>query len=188
MKHDIIISNSIERFRTEFLSGINGIARAAEIYVEAIDDDPHNVNEFREEFADWIPTSAWSQFEAVGRKWLHPKMIMGGMADHKKATFVKRLPYSIQERIFNHEQFPLLAGEKTLQIDILEATDAQVKQLCNQSSIRSLPEQRVWIEAQELEATEKTEVMPYTISDGKLRIRRGVTLIKAEVERILKEM
>jgi len=186
-----LTKTKIDEFRTAFAAGINGIVKAGEIYVEAIDVDPAIADTFRAEFADCIPASAWSQFEAVGRKWIHPKMIMGGMTDRAKAVHVKRLPYSTQERIFNRERFDLLTGDGTiLKIDMLEATRDQVAQLCDGSAIRSIPAQKAWLEARKVKEaqTVKPEVMPYTIAGGKVLFRKGTELTRQEIKRLLQEM
>ena len=179
----------IEDFRKHFAAGIEGIVRAGECYVAAIDENPHFADQFRNEFADSIPASAWGQFEAVGRKWMHPKLIMGGMSDPKKSALIKRLPYSTQERVFNRERFDLLtASGDTLQIDMLEATSDQVKQLCDGSAIRSISAQKAWLEATNTVTVERAETMPYTVRDGKVSFRRGVVLTRQELKRLLQDM
>lgn len=187
---EISIKSRISEFRNALQAGIQGIVKAAEIYVEALDDDPRNADKFREEFADWVPASAWAQFEAVGRKWMHPRLLMGGVADRRKSTHIKKLPYSMQERVFNGERFQLLtSGGDTLEVDLMEATPQQVEQLCNGSSIRTLSEQRAWLEAETLaESGEDAEVLPYTVSNGKVVFRRGCILNRPELKRLLQEM
>lgn len=185
-----LTTSRLKEFRTHFMSGIEGIVKAGEIYVEAIDDDPKNADRFKKEFAEWIPSNAWSQFEAIGRKWIHPRLIMGGMADNKKATRIKRLPYSLQERVFNKERFSLLVSKgEHMEVDMLEATFNQVEQLCNGNSIRNLAEQKAWMEEQKVINREgKPELMPYTINGGKFIPRRYVEFTKTELKRILMEM
>jgi len=184
-----VAKTRIQSFRDELMEGINGIVRASEIYVEAIDDDPSLADKFREDCADFVPASAWSQFEAVGRKWMHPRLIMGGMADRKKANLVKRLPFSTQERVFSHNRFDLLvSGGDILKVDMMEATQEQAEQLCNGSEIRTIPEQKAWLEAVTIREENKPEVMPYTIVNGKVSFRRAVTLTRQELKRLLQEM
>ena len=189
-----ITTTRINGFRAALQAGIDGIVKAAGIYVEAIDEDPKASDAFRDEMGDMVPHSAWAQFEAVGRKWMHPKLLMGGVgASTKRTNAIKRLPYSQQERVFNHDRFPLLTSTgDTLSADILEVTDDQLAQLCDGSHIRTLSEQRAWIEARAAAAAtapfDIPEVMPYTIESGRLTIRRGATFTKAEVRRILMEM
>ena len=184
-------TEAISEFRKAFESGINSIVTAANIYVAAIDENPRNADQFRLAFADSIPSSAWSGFEAVGRKWMHPKLLMGGISTGKKSTMIKRLPYSMQERVFDRERFDLLCanGDK-LQIDIMEATPEQAEQIFDGSSVRSLSAQKSFIESRREQAKSQPEpdVMPYTIMGGKVSFRRGVSLTRQEVKRLLQEM
>lgn len=190
MSNAVSLSSRFNEFRQALQDGIEGIVRASEAYVAALDDDPRNADKFREEFAEWVPSAAWAQFEAVGRKWMHPRLLMGGVADRKKAGIIKRLPYSTQERIFSRERFPLLTSSgETLEVDILEATASQVDQLFNGQTVRSLGEQRAWVESiSKAEASEDAEVMPYTVRDGKVTFRRGCVLNRTELKRLLQDM
>ena len=191
MKQAVEIRSRMAEFKAALQAGIEGIVRAGEIYVAALDENPRNADVFRKEFAEFVPPGAWSSFEAVGRKWMHPRLIMGGVGDRKKNTIIKKMPYSMQERIFARERFPLLtANGDTLQIDVLEATAEQAEQLCNGQGIRSASEQRAWLEARQAGQPEAipAELLPYTITDGKVTFRRGVTLNRAELRRLLTEM
>ena len=191
MSKELTIASKIAEFKTALQDGINGIVRASEIYVSALDENPRNADRFREEFAEWVPVSAWSQFEAVGRKWMHPRLLLGGVSDRKKAGLIKRLPYSMQERVFQRERFPLLtnAGE-VLKLDIMEATSEQAEQLCNGTTIRNLSEQKAWIEAKSVEYAQREpeEVLPYTVNGGRVTFRRGCILNRSEIKRLLQEM
>ena len=192
MKSMIPMKSRLAEFSQALTAGIEGIVKASNIYVEALDADPKAHDAFADKFADQIPSAGWSRFEAVGRKWIHPRMLMGGCSDSVKNTAVKRLPYSIQERIFERGRFPLLTSSgDTLQVDVLEATREQVMQLIDGKHVRTLSEQKAWMEARATQAVasgEKYEVLPYVILHGKLEIRRGTVLSKAEVKRILMEM
>jgi len=138
----------LAEFRTALQAGIDGIVRASEIYVAALDEDPRNADTFRAKFAEWVPAAAWAQFEAVGRKWMHPRLLMGGVSDPKKSKCIKRLPYSTQERIFKRDRFQLLTADgDTLEVDLLEATASQAEQLCGDANMRTLAEQKAWLEA-----------------------------------------
>lgn len=183
-----IVRSDVKKFRDEFLKGIQGIVRASEIYVKSIDENPRNGDVFRKELGDWIPAAAWSQFEAVGRKWMHPKLLMGGMADRKKSTIVKRLPYSMQERVFSKERFELLTKDgDTLKIDVTEGTAEQAAQLFDGNTLRNIPAQKAYIENQ-APVKIQAEVLPYIISGGKITFRRGTILNKVELRRLLQEL
>ena len=184
------LKTKIDQFREAITAGVDGIIRASEIYVAALDEDAANFLRFREAFDDILPKAAWAQFEAVGRKWIHPKLILGGMADRKKANKIKHLTYNSQERVFNRERFSLLVGDgDSIRVDMMEATNEQVNQLCDGKSIRNLSEQRAWLEAKALrEENDKPETLPYVIDKGKVIFKRGVTLTRAEIKRLLQEM
>lgn len=190
MSKELILSESISKFQKAFRAGIEGIVEAAEVYVAAIDDNPANADKFRDHFADMIPPSAWANFEAVGRKWMHPRLLLGGVADRKKNSIIKKLPYSTQERVFNRERFPLLLDNgHTLEVDLLEATPEQAEQICDGSTVRPVSAQKAWKESRAVvEKEEKSESLPYTIKDGKVCFRRNTTLSRTELKRILAEM
>lgn len=180
--------NYVEEFRAAFACGIESIVKAAAIYVAAIDHNPNNASAFHEAFKDVIPASAWGGFEAVGRKWMHPKLLMGGGGRY--GGRIKRLPYSVQESIFSGARFDLLTKTgDTLKVDLRECTPEQVDQLIDGNSIRSLSAQRAWLEAQtSAPAPQEAEMLPYAITGGKIVFRRGVVMTKRELARIIKEM
>jgi len=183
-------TEAISEFRKAFESGINSIVTAANIYVAAIDENPRNADQFRLAFADSIPSSAWSGFEAVGRKWMHPKLLMGPISNGKKSTMIKRLPYSMQERVFDRERFDLLCanGDK-LQIDIMEATPEQAEQIFDGSAIRSLSAQKAYIEARsKVTPSALPEIIPpWSPCAGGVVINKAGRYTRKELKRMLQE-
>lgn len=178
----------VDRFREAFMAGVEGIARAAAIYVEAIDENPNFGDAFRDEFADIIPVGAWAGMEKVGRKLMHPNLLMGGGG--KYASRIKRLPYSTQERVIGGERFDLLTADgQTLKVDVRQITTEQADQLFDGEHIRTLPEQRAWLESRKgRQVVEEADTMPYVIKGGKVLFRRGTTLSRPEIRRLLEVM
>jgi len=190
-KMELVITQELSKFQDAFTRGLEGITEASKIYVDAIDDNPENSEKFREYFADSIPSSTWSSFEAIGRKWMHPRLLIGGMSDRAKAMLVKRLPYDEQSNIMEkRKRYPLLLiGGDTLEVSVQDATLEQVGQLIDGSTIRNLAAQKAFLEqAKTTKAIKESEPLPYTLSDGRITFRRSVTLTKAELRRILAEM
>jgi hypothetical protein len=188
---ELVITQELSRFKDAFTRGIEGIVEAAQIYVKAIDDNPANAEKFREHFADSIPASAWANFEAVGRKWMHPQLLLGGMNDRKKASLVKRLPYDTQADIVEkRKRYSLLLSDgDTLEVSIQDATPEQVEQLIDGSQIRGEPAQKAWLEQQKThKVIHEAEAMPYTIRDGRITFKRATTMTKGELRRVLSEM
>ena len=190
------IKDSIASFGEAFEFAIEGIVKASEIYVAALEDDPKNADKFKEAFAGKIPPSAWSQFEAIGRKWVHPQIVLGGIVDGKKRTAIKRLSYSTQERVFDHEKFDLVvSGGDVLKVDILDATQDQLEQICDGSGIRNVPAQRAYIESAKVKAVEVDAVAvlmkqqpDYIIRHGKLIVSKPHAFSKAQLRSLLQEM
>lgn len=185
------IKAELGRFQDAYTRGVAGIVEASEIYVRAIDDNPANKEKFREYFADNIPAGAWSNFEAVGRKWLHPRLLLGGMEDRRKAAIIKGLPYDTQTEIIEKaKRFPLLlTNGETLLVSVQDATPEQVKQLVDGSNIRNAASQKAYVEQlKSREAVGKCEPPGWMITDGKVRFLKGTILNKAQMRRILSEM
>ena len=104
-----------QEFKEALASAIDGLVKAGEVYVRAIDIDPTVAERLQEEFKDVVPAQAWAQFEALGRKHIHPQLVLGGMSDVRKSNMIKGLPYSVQSRVFDDEKFELLvSGGDTL--------------------------------------------------------------------------
>ena len=189
MKKAISIRSRMSEFRKALQSGIDGIVEASRIYVEALDDNPRNADKFRSSFEDWVPHGTWAQFEAIGRKWMHPRLIMGGLSDSRKNTVIKRLPYSIQARIFDRERFEiLLEDESVVSLTLFDADFNQVRQVCG-DSIRSIEEQSIWHKGEKAKRlVENSEILSYTIIGGQVVFRRNTTMTEAEVERLLTQL
>jgi hypothetical protein len=183
-------------FVGEFKASFNlveaSLGRCAEIYVAALDESPEWKPKFIAEMADVVPRLFWNELEAVGRKWKHPKLLLGGAGAN--APLVKLLPYSDQERIFTDKVEMLTPSGQVLRVDIKTVAPAQAEQLIDRKAraLRDLPAQRAYVEALKLPANKgdeaEAEIMPYTISGGKVTFRRGVVLGRRELVRIIKEL
>ena len=176
-------------FKQAITSGINGFVRAGEVYVKAIDQDQSNAERMQLEFSDIVPSKAWKQFEAIGRKWIHPKLILGGMSDAKKTNIVKRLPYSLQNRVFAGDKFELLiSGGDVLEVSALDASTDQVTQLFGDGNLRTLREQKAYIESNKLQDDLRPQELPYYVSKGKIIFRKNTELTRAEMKQLLTQL
>jgi hypothetical protein len=177
------------QIRSALESGMAGFVQAGDLYVKAIDQDPSYGERLKEEFKDVVPGRAWSQLEALGRGLIHPKLILGGVADRQKNTLIKNLPMSLQNRVFNEEKFPLLiSGGDVLDVSILSATPDQTRQLCGYGEIRTLVEQKAYVEGQKLEEELKPQELPYYIKAGKIIFRKNTELSRSEIKLLLTQL
>lgn len=183
--------NYIEEFREALSSMINATAKAAAIYVKAIDEDPLIKYDFIEQFDGIIPASAWSGFEAVGRKAIHPNLLFGGV---KHTRFIKLLPYSDQEAILGGKRYPLLIDRgDSINVDPREITTEQANQLFGGNHIRTLQEQLAYIKSlvrpshpDALETIEQTAIQsPYKIANHKVYVRADTVFTKRELLKLI---
>lgn len=185
VSYDLILNE----FKDALLAGINGFIKAGEIYVKAIEQDRTYGQKLKEEFADMVPAKAWSQLEALGRKWIHPKLVLGGMSDPQKTNLVKRLPYSEQSKVFDGERYQLLVSKGDyIEVNLLDATTDQAKQIIGDGLIRSLPEQKSWLESKKVQKELKVEELPYQIKGGKITFRKNVSLSRAEMKQLISQL
>jgi hypothetical protein len=191
------LTESVAEFKQALAMGVAGIVKAAQIYVKTIDKHPEAANRFREAVPGNSSTM-WGMLERVGRKQTHPMLLMGDAVEGAKARFVRRLPYSDQERVFDGARYPLLLdGGDTLLVSIQDATPAQVDQLCGYGSIRTASEQRAWMldraarmkaQAEAEKVAEAEGEIPYRVENGKVVFTKGVTLTRTQLKNILAEM
>jgi hypothetical protein len=183
------LRTAIDQFGESLAKGVDALVDAARIYVQAIDADPTAADAFAEHYDGTIDPSSWSAWERVGRKQMHLALLLGNGGPH--GNRIMRLPYSTQERIYNGERFPLLIdkGEHIL-LDLRHASMAQASQLLDADHIRSLPEQRAYLEAIRARPAppEEAETLPYIIRGGKVLFRKGTELTKEQIRRILQEI
>ena len=134
-----------------------------------------------------IPDSAWANFEAVGRKWLHPRLLLGGVADRRKNSAIKKLPYSAQERVFKKELVSVVVDNRIEEVDLLSAPVEVIEQVCDTSGLRSVDQQRQYIKAKST-PKEPVKKLPYIITNGKVYFTSGTLISKQELENIITEM
>lgn len=139
-------------------SGIRNIAenlqQISEVYVTAIDRDPA----FREHLADELPAvpgGFWRDLERVGRGQLDSRIAGGGVPYSQR---LRRLTMSEQKQAIEHPLQLLTSGGDTLRASIDSLLPEQAEQVFARDHIRSLPEQKAWIEAKIAEQTNNKRV------------------------------
>jgi hypothetical protein len=183
----IKMDDRIAEFKTALTAGMEGIVLAAKIFVETIDRLPESEQKFKDAAAE-VPVKMWKMLEKIGRKQEHPRMIIGGM-DVKKKKALKKLPYEIQEAIFDGKCYEVV-DENGVKVNLspLKATAEQVEQLCGDGDVRSISEQKKYLSKSHKETPKVVELPRYDICGGRVTFRKGVTLSREEVEKILGEM
>jgi hypothetical protein len=185
---EMVKRDYVAEFKAAYGSALDSVKKMAEIYVEALDEDLKNKDRFIKE-CSFAPANLWIELEAVGRKWKHPKMVLGNI---NNSSLIKVLPYSDQERLISGERVEMLTPSGVLMVNIADATPAQASQIIDKANrkIRDVAAQRLYIEANSkpLVVDVESVEMPYTISGGKVHFRKGVTLTRKEIAVIFREI
>ena len=180
-----IIKDAIKEFGKFFNDGLESIKKACKIYVDAIDYDPTLIDKFREEYPN-ITESAWVRFEQVGRGLLHESLLTDYSMGAKK---LKNLPYSQQEKFSKNGIELLTKTNDILKVEVSSLTKEQVKQVFTNDHVRTLAEQRAYIESQETYNAKPVDDVPYMIKNKKLFInQKGIFFTLQQLKDIIKDM
>ena len=112
------------------------------------------------------------KFEAVGRGTMHP--LLGPGSPFNYSMKVGSMPMDAQKNLVEGGKILLLTDTGNLRVGLAEMQPLQVKQLFAADHIRTLPEQRAYIEADRYKANKKKRPSPlvenYRIKNHKLEI------------------
>lgn len=175
----------VKEFREAFTGFLIGIEKAAKIYIDAIDQDPNYANIFEQEFGQMIPRGAWKKLEQIGRRTLHPKLLMGLVPLHN--GIISRLPYAMQEKIVSGHKFELLTADNdVLKVDIMTMTSRQAKQLFAKDHVRTKPEQKAYMVEEALLAASQQvdQFVPYEIRKHDVYFKGNTILTFDELKRL----
>ena len=137
-----------------------------------------------------LPLDIVFQFERIGRKQLVPELIV---ADFPAQRAMSKLPFSEQERLLGRDTISVCViketGVETLQIPARNLSKAHVKQVFDEGRLRTVGEQRSWLEARAAANAEppRTNADPYVVRRDEL-IVGGVTFTKKQLLRIVADM
>jgi hypothetical protein len=150
----------VAKFRELFTGGMEKIRLACEVYVQAVTKNPALEAEFRAAFPQ-ISESGWANIELVGRGAMDYRLLWeGGKARNR----IKLLPPSRQAAVLDSGVELLAKDGSELKVKVENLNPKQVEQVFGGDHIRTLPEQRAWIEAQ---ATPMPPVKAETVAEVK---------------------
>lgn len=184
------ISAYLVDLRNALRKGIDSIIEMGQIYVKAIDEDPENAKRIADEFASVIPRAAWRRYEEVGRG-LHDHRLLLGLGG-ANTKFIKRLPRPMQSQILDGKKVDLLSTDGTsLKVDARNTTPEHAKQLFANSAIRTISEQREYIDShknREVLQEQTPSVIPYEIRRNGVYFPGATLLTKEELRRLVLEI
>jgi hypothetical protein len=173
---------TITQFGEMIGRAISEMIEACKMYVRDIDTHKGKASKYRAAYPD-IPAASWKGFEAVGRGVLLPQLLW---ADSPGTRALSKLPVSTQRHYINSTVEMLTAEGDTLNVDPKEMSAKQARQVFTATHIRTLGEQRAWMEDQRKPTD--PESLPYEIRGGELVVRRPVTFTRKQLQQLLMEV
>ena len=159
--------------------------KVAEIIVAAIEEDPANRETLYETLKNVMSATMYRQLEYVGRKILDPRLLIGAGRQH--TTKIKKLPYDLQQKILDGCMFEFLTSDGShLMVCLRDCEDWQAKQMFADDHIRTLPEQKSWVEAEKSrrKSSEVEHVVPYEIRSKDVLFKEMTSLTFEEIRQL----
>lgn len=163
------------------------MVEAARLYAQALDQfGSDEVTGALYEIAPDVPSMFWVRLELIGREQLDHRLLFGGQRVDGK---LRKLPLSQQRAALDTGIAVLVDEGDHLLVQPSDLTPVQIQQVFAGDHIRSLSEQRAWVEIHRpREAAPEPYQEPYVVRGGKVEIRRPVTLTRKEIARLLEQM
>ncbi len=172
------------------LKGLECWVEAGEIIADFLDNNPSGMSEITK--ASGLDETIIRRFYSIGRHELHPMILCSTSLGVQKLA---RCPYNEQERYLEEPISVQISGGDKLNVGVKNLTKEQVKQVFSRDHVRTAPEQKAWMEAEqrktELAAITKSaeaETMGYVIHGRNVVFRKGMRLTVGEMRNILLEM
>ena len=179
----------IREFTDLCQKGIDAWTKAGEIIVELVESDPTAFDKIIE-FNPNIDAGILGKFEMIGRKVLHPHLLIN---DSPGFIGLAQMPFSVQERFLN-EPIALIietdSGTDTLMVDAKNMTRAQSRQVFGKGRIRTEGEQKAWLMDQRSKKAKPcgTNIPAWTIRAGRVQFNEGATLSAGELATIITQL
>lgn len=181
-----ITKSAVDRFGELFATGMAKLVEACRVYAEAVKADPSQ----REAFARKYPqfnSYAWANFERVGNNELDARLLT---ASFSASGYLRALPVNRQKDALDNGVDVLTENGESLRVSVENLQPLQARQVFNGRAIRTLAEQRAWIEEQrQNEALRKAKPVNagYVVTKNGVVTTGPVTLSWTQLAQILAE-
>jgi len=183
-----IMSKKISRFSELAAAGMQAWVDAGELLVEMVEEDDRTYASIVEAVPD-MSYALLSRFEQIGRKQLHPRILMACSSGGRRLA---TLPYSEQVKYLDGPIDVVIeaAGEiSTLQIMAKDLNTFQIKQVFDSGTIRGVDAQRAWLRSRERKTSlAGTDGAAYTVKGDSLIVNRPCKLSRKDLATLLAQM
>jgi hypothetical protein len=185
MKHLEKLNEKIEQFKTAVCRGIESFEEAGRLLVEILDDDPKAREQITEGGKAGITEDTLAVFESIGRRQLFYRLCLNNAPGVRALT---KCPYSEQVRFADEPiEMLLLDGKESLQVGVGAMSAQQVKQVFGNRRIRTLGEQRAWLEGHKAKPQNIAIEKPYTVRRGRIVFHKPCELTIQQLGLLLAE-
>ena len=187
-KKSITKANAVDTFKRAFADTMNSLVEVARFYVAIITEHP----DLKEKLHQELPLGSlqWNKLEMIGHGLYHHKLWMLPGPEAKK---IGALPPSDQERITDGTVDLLLNNGDSLKVKWSDLNKDQKDQLLDGTRIRTLAQQKVYMESKK-PAPKKSKAWepPYTIQGRGKHVRvivsEGYALTKDDLADIMRKI
>lgn len=177
----------IEQLQHAIFTGIESWRHAGALLVSILEEDGLSLAMISER-SD-LPLDVLAQLEKIGRNQLVPQLLL---AEYPAARKLERLPMSEQERLMIEPVEVMIMKDgkpDTLHVAVRHLTGSQVRQVFAANHVRTLAEQRQWIESQKPEQQTVKVESPYIITrKGSVIFSQGCEMTAKELLRIAAQL
>ena len=181
-----LTKSAIKQFVSLFQEGYEAWVKAGKLVAGQLEQDPDFAEKVHAECPE-ISVDTVYAFDRLGRKELHPKLLVSDSPGAKK---LRRLPYSVQEKLTDSPVSVLIKTERgwdTLNVSVFNLTAEQASQVFDSDCVRNEAQQRAFIESKCSKALIQVDE-PYRVSGRKLLVMQPCQLTAKQLARILSEM
>jgi len=182
-------NQKIGEFIEAYQKGVDAWVKAGEILVEMVEEDPDAFQKIVEKCPS-INIGALYMFEQMGRKMLHPRLLLSDSPGYQKLA---TMPLSIQERYVD-EPIPLVVetdnGTDILLVKAREMTKSQANQVFRNGRIGTEGEQKAWLidRASRNAKPVGSNICAWKIKAGRVEFQSGATLSAGELATIITQL
>ena len=187
MKTIVPKTSKLEEIKTALFNGFSQFIKAGQLVVESLEEGGLSLASLSE--AIDVPIDVVAQLEKIGRRQLSPHLLL---AEYPAARKLERLPMSEQERLMIEpvEVLVMRSGNPdTLLVNVQHMTPSQTRQVFASNHLRSLAEQRQWLESQVKESDTVKIETPYVLTrKGTVIFHQGSEMTAKELLRIAAQL
>ena len=122
--------------------GVECWFKAGQLVAKNMDEDPDFVDRICDQCPD-LSAEVIYRFEQIGRQQLYPSLLLN---DSPGIRRLRHLPYELQKKYSTDPVTVLVSDGETLEMDVRNLTPAQAGQVFSGDRLRSVAEQRSWLE------------------------------------------